>query len=97
MTKTSNSAPQRSAIKGAASKTPPAARPPSKTPVTKEALQRVQSRTAVKNNGQQGDWTRRLQSTLDRQPAPGAGGAKPAAGNGIGQHGRKGSGAKKST
>jgi hypothetical protein len=88
MTKPSNAAPQRPAIKGAAGKAPGATRPPSKTPVTKEAVQRVQSRTADKNSGQQGDWTRRLQSTLDKQAEPAAGG--------TGQHGGKGSGQKKS-
>jgi hypothetical protein len=42
-------------------------RPAPNAPTTKEAVKRVQSRTAEKNGGQQADWTRRLQSTADRQ------------------------------
>lgn len=93
MTKPSNQALQRPLIKGAAGKAPAASRPPSKTPVTKEAVQRVQSRTAANNNGKQSDWTRRLQSTLDKQAEASA---EPAAAGGTGQHGGKGSGQKKS-
>jgi len=96
MTKPSNPAPQRPAIKGVVGKAPAASRPPSKTPVTKEAVQRVQSRTAARNNGKQGDWTRRLQSTLDKQAALATGDTEPAAGGRTGQHGEKGSVQKKS-
>lgn len=86
MTKQSNTAPQRQA----------AQRPAPKTPVTKEAVRRVQSRTAAGNGGQQSDWTRRLQSTADRRAAEAAPHAKPANGGAAGQQGRKGSGSKKS-
>lgn len=47
--------------------TPAAKRPAPKTPVTKEAVQRVQRSTAANNGGQQAPWVRRLQSTADKQ------------------------------
>lgn len=51
------------------SKQPPLSAKPKapKVLTTKEAVQRVQRRTAIENGGQQADWTRRLQSTVDKQ------------------------------
>jgi hypothetical protein len=86
MTKQSNAAPQRPADQT----------PARKTPVTEEAVQRVQGRTAAGNGGRQSDWTRRLQSTLDRQAAAMAPDPKRSGGGAAGQHGGKGSGRKKS-
>jgi hypothetical protein len=40
-----------------------------KAPTTQDAVRRVQGSTATKNGGQQSDWTRRLQSTADKQAA----------------------------
>ena len=77
---------------------PAAQRPAPKTPVTKEAVQRVQRRTAATNGGEQGDWTRRLQSAADRRTAQTAPDAKPVGGNGgaASRHGGRGAGGKKS-
>jgi hypothetical protein len=74
-------------------KRPAGPRPAPKTPVTKEAVRRVQSGTAVKNGGKQGDWTRRMQSTLDRQQAQDADGE--GARSAPGQPDQRGAGGKK--
>lgn len=44
-----------------------AKRPAPKTPITTDAVKRVQRSTAVGNGGQQADWTRRLQRAVDKQ------------------------------
>lgn len=49
------------------SATPAAKRPAPKTPVNKEAVQRIQRSTAANNGGQQAPWVRRIQSKADRQ------------------------------
>lgn len=88
MTKHSNPALQR----------PAAQRTAPKTPVTKEAVQRVQSRTAAVNGGKQSGWTRRLQSTVDQRAAGTAVGAKPNVGErgAAGQHAEKAPNGKRS-
>lgn len=46
-----------------------AKRPARKAQTTKETVKRVQHSTAVKNGGQQAEWTERLQSTADKRAA----------------------------
>lgn len=75
---------------------PATKRPALKTPITKEAVQRVQSRTAVENGGQQEKWTGRLQSIADRRATEvPTGGQIPGAGGAAGQKAGKASGGKK--
>ena len=68
-----------------------------KTPITAEAVQRVQRSTAATNNGKQADWTPNLQSAADRRVAETKTTGKPAGGVGsaASQDGKKASGAKK--
>lgn len=68
-----------------------------KTPITAEAVQRVQRSTAATNNGKQAGWTRNLQSAADRRAAETKATGKPARGarSAAGQDGKKASGAKK--
>jgi hypothetical protein len=53
-------------------------RPAPKTPITQEAVRKVQRRTAANNGGQQSLWTRRLQSVADQRAAKGTDGGAAA-------------------
>ena len=77
---------------------PAAQRTAPKPPVTKEAMQRVQSRTAAVNGGKQSGWTRRLQSAVDRRAAGSAVDPTPDVGDrgAAGQHAEKAAGGKRS-
>lgn len=44
-----------------------AKRPSRNTPISKEAVKRIQRTTTVSNGGQQAPWVRRLQSKADKQ------------------------------
>lgn len=63
-----------------------------KTPVTKEDVKRIQKATAVDNDGHQADWTKRLQSVVDRREAQTRTAAQP---GGAGHRGIKGANGKK--
>jgi hypothetical protein len=44
-------------------------RPATKTPITKEDVKRIQRSTALDNDGNQADWTKNLQSIVDKREA----------------------------